>query len=131
MIQYLRLKSALEAMGNRWSDTEEHRNDLKETNGTHPTRALDRKTTKQNKNERNIRDLCSNIKCANIHVVGVIEGEGRVKNVFNQENYGWKLFRPKEGNRYPGTASTESPKQDEPNQTHTNTSLKWQKLKNS
>lgn len=30
MIQYLRLKSTVEAMGNRWNDMEEHRNDLEE-----------------------------------------------------------------------------------------------------
>ena len=30
-------------------------------------------------------------------------------------NYGWKLPKPKEGNRYPGTGSTEGPKQDNPN----------------
>ena len=28
-------------------------------------------------------------------------------------NYSWKLPKPKEGNRYPGTESTEGPKQDE------------------
>ena len=33
------------------------------------------------------------------------------------ENYGWKIPRTEEGNRYPGTGSTEGPKQDKPKQT--------------
>ena len=36
-------------------------------------------------------------------------------------NYGWKFPKPKEGNKYPGTGSTEGPKQDEPKQTYTKT----------
>ena len=44
-------------------------------------------------------------------------------------NYGWKVPKLKEGNRYPDTGSTEDPKQDETKQTHYKTYLKWQKLK--
>ena len=41
------------------------------------------------------------------------------------------FLKSKEGNRYPGTGSTEGPKQDEQKQTHTKTlsELKWQELK--
>ena len=31
-------------------------------------------------------------------------------------NYGWKLPKPKERNKYPGTGSTKGPKQNEANQ---------------
>ena len=48
-------------------------------------------------------------------------------------NYGWKLSKPKEGDRkenYPGAGSTEGPKQDEPKQNHTKTyNKKRQNLK--
>lgn len=36
-------------------------------------------------------------------------------------NYGWKLTKPKKGNRYLGIGSTEGSKWDEPKQTHTKT----------
>ena len=35
-------------------------------------------------------------------------------------NYDWKLLKPKGGNIYLGTRSTESPKQDEPKKTYFN-----------
>ena len=55
-------------------------------------------------------------------MTGTSEGEERekgIENVFEEimaENY-----KPKEGNRYPDTESTEGPKQDEHNQIYTNT----------
>ena len=36
-------------------------------------------------------------------------------------NYGWKLPKPKEGHRYPGTGNTEGSKQDELIETYTKT----------
>ena len=39
------------------------------------------------KNESNIRDLWDNIKCANLHIIGIPEGEEREKgteNVFEE-----------------------------------------------
>ena len=46
------------------------------------------------------------------------EREKGIKNVF-EKNYGWNFLKSREGNRYPGTGSTEGPKQDEHKQTHT------------
>ena len=70
------------------------------------------------KNEANLRD---NIKCTNICIVRV-PGEKRekgIENVFNEimaENF---PNLKKETDMY--TGSTEGPKQDEPEQTHTKT----------
>ena len=55
-------------------------------------------------------------------MTGTSEGEERekgIENVFEEimaENY-----KPKEGNRYPDTESTEVPGQDEPKETNTKT----------
>ena len=45
-------------------------------------------------------------------------------------NYGWKLPKPEEGNRYLDIGSTEGPKQDEVKQRPIPRQIiKWQKLK--
>ena len=61
-------------------------------------------------------------------IIEVPEGEERKGSKSIWWKYGWKLPKSEEGNRYPGTESTESLKQDEPKQTHTKT-LKWKILK--
>ena len=74
------------------------------------------KENKNNKkNESNIRHLSNNIKSANLCIIGIPEGEERekgIKNVFEEimaENF------PNLGKEtYPGTGSTEGPKQDKP-----------------
>ena len=66
-------------MDNRRNDPEEHRNDLEERvmELTQPEQWTERR---QNRNEWDVWDLWGNIKCASIHVVGVLEGEGGVKS---------------------------------------------------
>ena len=68
---------------------------------------------KKKKEESNIRDLWDKIKCA------------RKKNGEKEDwkciwrNYCWKVSKPKEGNRYLSTGSTEGPKHDKSKQTYT------------
>ena len=83
MIQYLKLNSTLEAMDNRQNDPGEHRNGPQERvmELTQPEQQTERQ---QNKNEWDIWGLWGNVKCASIHVVGVLEGEGGVKSVFKE-----------------------------------------------
>ena len=48
------------------------------------------------------------------------------------KNYGWKLPKPKEGNRYPGTGSPESPNKMNSNRpTSRHTIVKMAKVKDT
>ena len=63
------------------------------------------------KNESNIWDLWDNIKHEPYRYWGSRgRGERRGSKVILR-NYGWKLPKSKEGNRYSGTGNTEDPKQ--------------------
>ena len=60
------------------------------------------------KNESNIRDPWDNIKCAKqciIRIPGKERERGCQKYIWRI--YAWKLTKPKEGNRNPGTGNTE------------------------
>ena len=46
-------------------------------------------------------NLWDNVKCATLPIIGVPEGEGGIKNVFEED--GWKPPKPGEGNRCLGT----------------------------
>ena len=69
-------------------------------------------------NYKNIWNWWDNIKCANLCIIRVPEKRGSIRI---WRKYGWKLPKPKEGNKYPGTGNTKGPKQDEPKETHTKT----------
>ena len=86
----------------------------RQNNGTHTNKTAKRKTSLKTKNSW--RALWDNIKPANICIIGVPEEEREKEIKCTWENYGLKLSKSKEGNRYPGTRSTEGPKQ-----THTKT----------
>ena len=74
------------------------------------------------KHESNIRDLLDNIKWANLHTIGIPEGEEKAKRVENIfEEIMAKTFPDLKENRYQNTGSKEGPKQGEPKQTHTKT----------
>ena len=91
----------------------------RQNNGNHPIRTEDRRTNE--KNESNIWNLWDNIKHADLRIIGIPEEEEKRGSKIIWRNYGWKLPKPKEGNRYAGTGSTEGPKQDEPKQINTKT----------
>ena len=83
-------------------------------------RRAERKTNL--KNESKVGDFWDNIKCNTIHIIGVQEGgEREGYQTCMWRNYDWKTPKLEEGNKYPGTGSTEGPKQDEHKQTHTKT----------
>ena len=74
------------------------------------------------KNESNVRDLWDNINHANLHIIGILEGEERekgIKNVF--EKIMSEKFPNLKKETHPGTGSTEGPKQYKPKQTYTKT----------
>ena len=75
-------------------------------------------TEKHNlKKANSLRDIQHNIKCSSIYIIGSQKKRDRRGQKCILWNYSWKLPKPEERNRYPGTGSTEVPKQDEPNRT--------------
>ena len=72
------VKNTLEGVNNRITEAEERISDLED-------RMVEFTATEQNKekrmkrNEDTLRDLWDNIKCTNIHIIGVLEGEERKK----------------------------------------------------
>ena len=71
-------KNALQGINSRITEAEERISDLED-------RMVEITATEQNKekrmkrNEDSLRDLWDNIKCTNIHIIGVPEGEEREK----------------------------------------------------
>ena len=63
------------------------------------------------KHESNIRDLWDNIKWANLHIIGIPEGEDKEKGIENIFEEIMAELSKAEGNRYQDTGSTEGPKQ--------------------
>ena len=114
------MKSTLEGINSRIIEAEEWISDLED-------RMVEFTATEQNKekrmkrNEDSLRDLWDNIKCTNIHIIGVPEGEEREKRpekIFEEimvENF------PNMGKQSPG--STESPIQDKPKEKHAETHI--------
>ena len=70
------MKNALEGINSRLNDTEEWISELKDR-VVEITAAEQKKRMKRNKDS--LRDLWDNIKCTNIHIVVVPEGEERDK----------------------------------------------------
>ena len=72
------MKNALQGINSRITEAEERISDLED-------RMVEITATEQNKekrmkrNEDSLRDLWDNIKCTNIHIIGVPEGEEREK----------------------------------------------------
>ena len=78
-------------------------------------------TESQKKKKKQHRRPWDNIKWVNLCVIGIPEGEEKRGLKMYLKKLWLKTPKPKEGNRYPGTGSTEGPKQDEPKQTYTKT----------
>ena len=81
------------------------------------------KEKRPRKNDEGLREMQDNMKCNNIHIVGLPEGEEEeqgIENMFEKvmmENFP-NLMREKV-TTYPG--NTESPNQEEPKETHCKT----------
>ena len=72
------IKAKLKALNSRINNTEEQIRDLEDRiMELSPTRIADRKAKgkKKKKKGSNIRDLWDNIKHANLHIIGIPEGE--------------------------------------------------------
>ena len=74
------------------------------------TQSGQQRESQMKKSESNVRDLQDNIKFANLHMIGIPEGEGKEDWQCISRNYGWKLPKPKEGNKYWGIGNTEGSK---------------------
>ena len=72
------LQNTLEGINNRITEAEERISDLEDRMGEF-TAAEQNKEKRMKRNEDGLRDLWDNIKCNNIHIIGVPEGEEREK----------------------------------------------------
>ena len=70
----IEMKSALEGINSRVGDTEEHISDF-EDRIMEITQTEQQKEKQILKNENSLRELLNNIKCTNINIIGVPEGE--------------------------------------------------------
>ena len=105
------MKAELKAMNSRMNNAEERISDLKDRimEITQSEQQIQYQTKK--KRENNIRNLWDNIKCANLCITGIPEGEEREKGIENIiEEIMTEKFPIKEGKWYPGTGRTEHPK---------------------
>ena len=72
------MKNTLEGINSRITEAEEQRSDL-EDRKVEFTAKEQNKENRMKRNEDILRDLWDNIKCNNIHIIGVPEGEEREK----------------------------------------------------
>jgi len=72
------LNNILEGVSSRIPEAEEWLNDL-ENRMVEITAAEQNIEKRMKRNEDSLRDLCDSIKCTNIHIIGVPEGEEREK----------------------------------------------------
>ena len=72
------MKTTLEGINNRITEAEEHLSDL-EDRMVEFTAVEQNKEKRMKRNEDSLRDLWDNIKCNNIRIIGVPEGEEREK----------------------------------------------------
>ena len=72
------IKNSLEGINSRITEVEERISDLEDRMGEF-TAAEQNKEKRMKRNEDSLRDLWDNIKCTNIRITGVPEGEEREK----------------------------------------------------
>ena len=70
------LQNTLEGINNRITEAEERISDLEDRMGEF-TAVEENKEKRMKRNEDSVRGLWDNIKCTNIHVIGIPEGEER------------------------------------------------------
>ena len=118
-----KMKNTLEGINNRKTEAEERISDL-EDRMVEFTAAEQNKEKRMKRNEDSLRDLWDNIKCNNIRIIGVPEGEEREKGLEKIfEEIIVKNFpnRHRKGNSYPSPGSTESPRQEKPKEKNAKT----------
>ena len=116
------MKTALEGINSTITEAEEWISDLEDRMREFTAREQN-KEKGMKRNEDSLRDLWNNIKCNNIHIIGVPEGEERAKGpekIFEEiivENF------PNMGknNSHPSPRSAESPRQDKPKEKYAKT----------
>ena len=74
------MKTTLEGINSRITEAEKRISDL-EDRMVEFTAAEQTKEKRMKRNEDSLRDLCDNIKCKNIHIIGVPEGEERERGL--------------------------------------------------
>ena len=74
------MKTTLEGINSRITEAEEQISDLEEKM-VEITAAEQNKEKRMKRNEDSLRDRWDNIKCTNIHIIGVPEGEEREKDL--------------------------------------------------
>ena len=70
------MKNTLEGINSRIAEAEERTSDL-EDRMVQITAVKQNKEKRMKRNQDSLRDLWDNMKCTNIHIIGVLEGEER------------------------------------------------------
>ena len=112
------MKNTLEGINSRINEAEEWISEL-EDRMVEITTVEQNKEKRRKRNEDSLRDLWD-IKCTNIHIIGVPEGEERKKGpekIF-EEIIAENFPNMRKGNGHPSPGSTESPRQDKPKEEH-------------
>ena len=113
-----KMKNTLEGINSRITEAEEQINDLEDRMVEFT--AVEQKKERMKRNEDSLRDLWDNIKCTNICIIGVPEGEEREKGPQKILEETIVETFPNMG-KETGPGTTESPKQDEPKEIYTKT----------
>ena len=114
------MQTELKALKSKMNIAEERISDL-EDRIMEITQSGQQAENQMKKHKSNIRDLCDNIKHANLCIKGIQEGEEKergIENIF-EEIVSEDFSNLEE--TYQDTGSTEGPKQVEPKQAHTKT----------
>ena len=111
------MKTTLEGI-NRITEAEERISDLEERM-VEFTAAEQTKEKRMKRNEYSLRDLWDNIKCNNIHIIGVPEGGEREKGP--EKIFEEIIVKERKGNSHRSPGSAASPIQDKPKKKHAKT----------
>ena len=112
------LKNTIEGIKSRLDEAEDRISELEEK-VEKKTQKEQEKEKRLRKNEEGLREMQDNMKCNNIHIIGIPEGEEEEQGIENLfEKVMMENFRNLMRKSHTNTGNTESPKQEERKEAH-------------